>query len=206
MFFRWNRSKGNAILANNSYWLTNEPDITEFDYSIRETSPITKEAFRKCSSNPTVACSVSQSFSCDKQPDAINLKTPSYSIPDDAATSTMCPDSSDCKGAVNSLFVSFDLVKATTPDATPACMALLGPKVDQHIKDANFDQCGLLFDFQSDNGEEKYDYAKWMDLKCSQRTRSLMCTLLGISNIDISKIKYFESIRYTSVHIVTHTN
>ena len=100
--------------------------------------------------------------------------------------------------------VSFDLVKATTPDATPACMALLGPKVDQHIKDANFDQCGLLFDFQSDNGEEKYDYAKWMDLKCSQRTRSLMCTLLGISNIDISNIKYFK--RYTSVHIVTHTN
>ena len=94
-----------------------------------------------------------------------------------------------------------DLVKANTPDATPACMALLGPKVDEHIKDANFDQCGLLFDFQTDNGEEKYDYAKWMDLKCSQRTRSLMCTLLGISNTDISNIEYFKS---NTLHISTH--
>ena len=94
----------------------------------------------------------------------------------------MCSSPPKCNGAVNSLFVSFDLVKATTTDATPACMALLGPNVnDEAIKKTSFDQCNLLFDFKRPEGAgaESYDYAKWIDLKCNQRTRALMCTMLG---------------------------
>ena len=178
---RWKRAKGDTIPKNDTFWDSNEPDITGFNYATRATSPITKEAFQKCTSNPTYGCSVSESFKCNQKPAGSTSLTPSFRV-EDAVTGTMCETGKNCKGNVNSLFVSFDLVKATTTDATPACMALLGPNVDdEHIKETEYDQCSLLFDFQrpEGTGAESYDYAKWIDLKCNQRTRALMCTTLG---------------------------
>ena len=114
-------------------------------------------------------------------PDPNTARTPGY-VFDEPVTGTMCSDAPNCNGAINDLFVSFDIVKATTFDATPACMALLGPNVNTvAISQSDYDQCSLLFDFQSDEtGAETYDYAKWIDLKCNQRSRALMCTTLGI--------------------------
>ena len=192
--FRWNRAKGATIDSNDENWYTGEPDITGFNYNIRETSPITNESFQECSSTPTYECSVSNMFSCDQTPDDTLTKTPSFTVTD-AVTGTMCQDSTGdaCKGAINSLFVSFDVVKATTNDATPACMAMLGPNVnDEAIKGTDYDQCGLLFDFEREDGAgvESYDYAKWIDLKCNQRSRSLMCSTLGMVVMMNSFIRY----------------
>ena len=120
-------------------------------------------------------------FECNKRPDPNTLRAPGYVV-DEAVTGTMCSNPPNgCNGAINNLFVSFDLVKATTFDATPACMALLGPNVDnKEIGKPDYDQCSLLFDFQADaTGAETYDYAKWIDLKCNQRSRALICSILG---------------------------
>ena len=62
-------------------------------------------------------------------------------------------------------------------------MAILGPDVDDtKIEEAtednpNYDECGLLFEFSA--SKETYDYAKYFDLKCNQRTRALMCSIIG---------------------------
>ena len=133
-------------------------------------------------------CSVSDSFECAQEADASTAKTPKFQVAE-IDTNSFCPSGSSCaNGAINDLFVSFDLVKASTNDATPACMALLGPNVnDAELKDATYDQCSLLFDFQLDaTGAETYDYAKWIDLKCNQRSRALMCTTLGLRITTIS--------------------
>ena len=178
--FRWNRAKGDTIDSSDTNWYSGEPDITGFDYSIRETSPITNESYRECTSNPVYDCSVSESFKCTQEADTSTSKTPKFQI-GDIDTSSFC-DSSCATGAINNLFVSFDLVKATTNDATPACMALLGPSVnDAALKESDYDQCSLLFDFEREEGKgvESYDYAKWIDLKCNQRSRALMCSTLG---------------------------
>ena len=73
-------------------------------------------------------------------------------------------------------------------------MALLGPNVnDAALKESDYDQCSLLFDFQSDEtGAETYDYAKWIDLKCNQRSRALMCTTLGKASKPNRNITYFK--------------
>ena len=121
-------------------------------------------------------------FKCNRTPTGSRFRTPSFVVGDEAVTGTMCSDPpKGCNGAINDLFVSFDLVKATTFDATPACMALLGPNVNNAaIGEPNYDQCSLLFDFQVvDTGAETYDYAKWIDLKCNQRSRALICSTLG---------------------------
>ena len=67
---------------------------------------------------------------------------------------TFCPENQDCRGAVNTLFVDFDRILTTTTDATPACMAMYGPNINEaeieNSSDGNYDQCGVLFDFQLD--------------------------------------------------------
>ena len=127
-------------------------------------------------------------FKCGQVPADSTLKTPSFAV-EEVVKGTMCSDPPKCNGAINDLFVSFDLVKATTNDATPACMALLGPNVnDEEIGKEDYDQCSLLFDFQTDaTGAETYDYAKWIDLKCNQRSRSVICSTLGM-------IAYFHNL------------
>ena len=75
-------------------------------------------------------------------------------------------------------------------------MALLGPNVDaERIKDPSYDQCSMFFDLNLDQtGESTYDYGKLVDMECNQRSRALMCTLLGIFytfyQIIVGKISY----------------
>ena len=132
-------------------------------------------------------------FKCNQRPGPRTARHPAY-VFDESVTGTMCNgDPPMCDGAINNLFVSFDLVKATTFDATPACMALLGPNVnDVAIGKSDYDQCSLLFDFQLDStGAETYDYAKWIDLKCNQRSRALICSTLGKRQYHYQRWQYF---------------
>ena len=157
--------------------------MNEFDYNIREFSPLTKEGVEECSSNPAFDCFVggTQGFTCQTEGANAAFFVPSNTIKDiddidDVATS--CPTGSDCEIVVpnNALFVKFDLIKATTNDADPACMAITSPNVRQ-AENEKYDKCQLTFDFTDD--VERYFYAKWLDLKCNQRTRALMCTVVG---------------------------
>ena len=136
-------------------------------------------------------CSVSNYFKCSQKADTSTSNTPTFQIRD-IDTNSFCDTGSCADGAINDLFVSVDLVKANTIDATPDCMAILGPNVnDAALKESNYDQCSLLFDFQSDDtGAETYDYAKWIDLKCNQRSRAIMCTTLGIVARTNKHMKY----------------
>ena len=182
-FIRWNRAKGDTIKTSDTFWDTNQPNVKEFDYTTRSTSPITQEAYDKCSSNPAYGCSINEKFSCTQESGKEITRRPTFNIRDEADTSSFCSSDDGCKAAVNSLFVNFDLVKATTFDASPACMAILGPDVDDTKIEAateenpNYDECGLLFEFSA--SKETYDYAKYFDLKCNQRTRALMCSIIG---------------------------
>ena len=89
---------------------------------------------------------------------------------------TTCPENKNCSGNVDTIFIDLDFVLTTTSEATPACMAIYGSNIDEseieNSYDGKYDQCGLLFDLG-------YEYAKWVDLKCNQRTRALMCSILG---------------------------
>ena len=96
-----------------------------------------------------------------------------------------CPKGKDCTGNVKTIFVDLDRILEVTSDATPACMAIYGPNIDEteveNSSDGNYDQCGLLFDLRINPlaGPQSFKYAKWVDLKCNQRTRALMCSILG---------------------------
>ena len=191
---RWNRAKGEAISKTDTFWYTDEPNVKEFDYTTRKTSPITEEAYKECTSNPSYECTVlgigqpnynNTVYSCS-QPSGGFLRRPSFIVNADPVTTSFCAasDASLCLGNINSLFVSFDKVKNTTFDASPACMAMYGPNVDDEriatesaTGFGEYDYCSLLFDFKSD--VETYDYAKYFDLKCNQSTRALMCSIIG---------------------------
>ena len=75
-YFRWNRQKGEAVSPTNVYWFPKEPNIKEFDYSTRKICPITRKAYEKCSSNPSYACSISDDFQCDQEPDKFTSINP----------------------------------------------------------------------------------------------------------------------------------
>ena len=172
---------------DSTYWQEDEPNVNEFDYNTREFSPITKEGAEACSSNPAFDCFIQQDgtggtgFTCQTEGESSSFFVPSNTIKDiddikDVETS--CPPNSNCEITVpnNALFVKFDLIKATTNDADPACMAITSPNVLQAANEI-YDKCSLTFDFTED--VERYFYAKWLDLKCNQRTRALMCTVVG---------------------------
>ena len=169
-----------------SYWLEDEPNVNEFDYNIREFTPLTKEGVDECSSNPAFDCYIggTQGFKCQTGENSAFF-VPSNQIKDiddfDDVSSS-CPNNDpNCEITVpnNALFVKFDLIKATTNDADPACMAITSPNVRQ-AENEKYDKCQLTFDFNEENNVERYLYAKWLDLKCNQRTRALMCTVVGI--------------------------
>ena len=86
---------------------------------------------------------------------------------------------------MKTIFVDLDRILEVTSDATPACMAIYGPNIDEseikNSSDGNHDQCKLLFDLRVNQivDPQSFKYAKWVDLKCNQRTRALMCTIQG---------------------------
>ena len=173
IFFRWNFLKGSTVDPSSSFWQPNEPDIKEFDYTTRQYSPLTKEGFDKCSSNPLFSCSVREEFSCNSE-----NNRPGFTFEANIGQSTTCDPESLCDIENNNqLFVKFDLVKRITKDAEPACMAITSPNVMYEENGGPYDTCSLLFDFT--RNPEEYEYAKFVDLKCNQATRALMCTTLG---------------------------
>ena len=178
---RRNEEGAESIAVENRFRYSNVRDITELDFYIRGVSPITNEAFRQCTSNPLFNCSVNNDFECNQDPGGNSPSTPTFLF-DSPATNLMCPLGSNCSGAINVHFDTFDLVKETTSDASPICRALLGPIVDsESIKEPNYDQCSLLFDLDLDlTGASTYDYGNMVDIRCNQRSRALMCTMLGI--------------------------
>ena len=159
-------------------------DITASDFYRRGVSPITMEAFLQCTSNPSFDCFVNTTDQCTANPGGNSLRTPDFSRYStfSAVTNSMCHAGSNCYGAINDQFDNFDLVKETNIDASPICMAVLGPNVDSEgIKEPIYDQCGLLFDLELDQtGASTYKYGDIIDIKCNQRSRALMCTMLGI--------------------------
>ena len=179
IFFRWNFLKGSTVDPSSSFWQPNEPDIKEFDYTTRPYSPLTKEGFDKCSSNPLFTCSVRDEFSCNSvNPFTEKLDRPEFEFGEYIGQSTTCDPDSLCEIENNNqLFIKFDLVKRITKDAEPACMAITSPNVMYEENGGPYDTCSLLFDFT--RNPEEYKYAKFVDLKCNQATRALMCTTLG---------------------------
>ena len=179
IYLRWNRQLGEEVNKQSQFWQNDEPDVVEFDYDTRLYSPITEEGVDKCTSNPAFTCSTGDSFKCN-QPAGDNSGAPKTLIDDvdfDNIAST-CPTTGTCDVTNNNqLFVKFDLVKATTEDSKPACMAMTSPDVMYEEDGVAYDSCGLTFDFEL--SKEQYSYAKWVDLKCNQRTRALMCTTIG---------------------------
>ena len=163
-------------------WKDDEPDVIEFDYNTRLYSPITEEGVKACSSDPSFTCSTGgDSFKCNQKSGTTSFIQPRETFGDiDLASSTCNPTdpTGNCNVENNNqLFVKFDLVKATTQDSKPACMAITSPDVLYQEDGVEYDSCGLTFDF-TDHPEE-YSYAKWVDLKCNQKTRALMCTTIG---------------------------
>ena len=83
-----------------------------------------------------------------------------------------CPANApnNCQG--DGIFISLDQVRSTTEDASPACVAMYGPDIKTSaLGTAN--TCDLLFqDHLTDTL-----LGKWSDLKCNQRTHSLLCNL-----------------------------
>ena len=99
-----------------------------------------------------------------------------------------CPDGKTC--TTTGIFVNFDLIRSTTADASPACVAMYGPDI-KSTTTVQANTCGLLFEDHTAAGTL---LGKWSDLKCNQRTRSLICNL-GIYQFKIlivsSKLFHF---------------
>ena len=113
---------------------------------------------------------------CDPSTDCKGTVNQNFIGSDFGNVVTLCGENKDCSGSVDNIFVDFDRVLTITSEATPACMAMYGPDIDaEEIRRSSYDQCGILFDLHS----ETINYAKWVDLKCNQRTRALMCTMIG---------------------------
>lgn len=111
-----------------------------------------------------------------------------------AMGTTSCPNGQTCQST--GIFVDFDLIRSTTEDASPACVAMYGPDIKSTATSSQANTCDLLFEDHTTSGTL---LGKWTDLKCNQRTRSLMCNLgihqLIIHNLD-SKLKYYSRLFY----------
>ena len=182
IYYRWDQNKGNEVNKQSTYWQDDEPNVEEFDYDTRLYSPITKEGIEKCSSNPAFTCTIpsDDGIECDQSSTFFQPSNLIGDISDLEDAQTICKNTGGCEVPNDALFVKFDLIKATTNDAKPACMAITSPNVFYQETDPTYDKCRVTFDFAENNLVERYLYAKWLDLKCNQRTRALMCTVIGI--------------------------
>ena len=146
-------------------WLPGEPDVKEFNTDTVKLSPISNATIDKCTSNPKFTCTVTGTQCSDRETVPITVGSPTPINAGQPITVT------------TSLFADFDLIKETTEEASPACMAILGMRLSNDVPtsgvvDAEYNVCSVLF-------SEYEDYGKWFDLKCNQRTRAQICTLRG---------------------------
>ena len=172
--------KPDVVDLDGEFLYSKAQGIKGFNIGSKRISPITTAAFEACSSNPEMGCSISTSFKCNKKPYGYKAITPTVRV-DDPIASTFCGDSDSCDGDLNGLFVHYHLVNTTSSDASPKCMVLLGPNVQDGVLDPSYDQCSLFFDFYQYLGyNDEYGYgASTIDMNCNQSTRALMCSLIG---------------------------
>ena len=177
---RWDRGLGEDISSQTyKFWNTNEPDVAEFDYSTRPISPLSETAQTACGNNPTFTCSVSSTFSCGSVNEANSdgIVNPSNTISLDIVSKIGIDSCSTgaASGCTNKgIFVSFDLIKATTEDASPACTAMFGPDIISAAQSGqDINTCSKFF---QDHTTDTL-LGKWADLKCNQKTRALVCNL-----------------------------
>ena len=85
-----------------------------------------------------------------------------------------CPGgAAGCGSERDGIFISLDQVRATTEDASPACVAMYGPEIKSSALLGQSNTCDLLFQDHTTDAL----LGKWSDLKCNQRTHSLICNL-----------------------------
>ena len=84
-----------------------------------------------------------------------------------------------------SILADLQLIRETTSESLPSCMAMYGPDVVETLATASSigdilsetDACSPLFD------ESATEYLQWINLNCERRTRALMCSVLGNYNL-----------------------
>lgn len=181
MYFssRWDKGSGNTIDRYHEWYRgkdVSEPDLVEFDYSTRKFSPVTEEAFSKCSSNPFYDCYF-EDTQCIK---ACPKNEISYTGCKQGLQCG-CKEGGICKITKNPLFLDFEAVLATTAVSQASCMALYGPAMMPQILNqiqngifTEIDTCGVVADtIKSEH------YLHWADVNCWQKTRAQICVLIG---------------------------
>ena len=189
-FYRWNRGKGAAVSkfaahasrqsSNYSYWQQGEPNTIDFDYRSRSASPLSQRAFDSCSSNPSFDCSLEQeSWTCGSIENCPSLKANKKGQGHcSAGNSGKCSVPTGTK--LFSILADLQLIRESTSESLPSCMAMYGPDVISSLVgeiDTENDACAPLFNVSS--YQDDHGYLQWVNLNCERRTRALMCTLLG---------------------------
>ena len=165
--FRWKSGQGGSISSSFQYWDEGQPNVQEFDYEKRRYSPISDKAYQECGENPDFDCfTVAADAAKQCSPDCVNQQKPI--LRPHTVTRTVPA------GAELSLFVDFELIKSSTADASPACMAMYGPTLTTGLSDGHIPKDFNLCDFAFGG-----DYGRWVDLKCNQRTRAQFCIVNG---------------------------
>ena len=156
----------------------NEPDLEEFDSEIRKAFPSIEDLIKKCGEN--------SDFDCYESQDACKLTCPNSIIGTQAKENEVgCAETTvgGCSGQ-NPLFVDYKYVLSSTEDALPACMAMYGPQflsdlIEYNDGGTSFTYCSSMFQIEISSEDIDSHYLKWFDLKCNQKTRSQICSLVG---------------------------
>ena len=97
----------------------------------------------------------------------------------------LCLEGSNCQLSENPLFLDYKAVLANTEEALPACMAMHGPQFKSDLQGQGYGllgKCDQMFETsisEPDTNEIDKHYLKWSDVKCNQKTRAQICTILG---------------------------
>ena len=124
-------------------------------------------------------CSSSTNTSCQIQIEGLCVSPQASNNLDRVIKGGYCHTSDDkaiiqtCGKTEDTPFINFDKIKKSTADASPACLGMLGPDITVEAHNTDQGTCGLMLS-TTNNG-----HGKWMDLACNQKTRTLMCTVLG---------------------------
>ena len=176
---RWKKGRGDQVNEHVSFlWDVKEPDLEEFDSEVRKAFPSNADLITKCTENPD--------FDCYESQDACKLTCPNSFIGTQQKEDEVgCAETTDgsCSGH-NPLFLDYKFVLSSTEDALPACMAMYGPQFLSNLINNNdggtsFTYCSSMFQIETSSGDIDSHYLKWFDLKCNQKTRSQICSLVG---------------------------
>ena len=170
--YRWNKQKGDEVGKRFSKWNVNEPNLEDFDESIRYFSPLTTLAFSRCGNNPTFTCCTSTSECTYEASAALESSASSTACPSLTATASSqsasntptsspftnsqtikarnsCTEIKDgtkkrCSiDTESTIFLNLQEVKRLTGTSKAACMALLGPNIDTTTQTQNT-ACGTI--------------------------------------------------------------